>query len=239
METGHNAKEAKEYTTPRSWMTWIQVWLVCLFKPCYFVCHSTFSWDPLLEAGAVASMFDSITKSAKFSGSCLRTHVSCVLPTPHSNQFCKSWVNACHILQVWHSKKSSNCLLMLPSLNIACKPSIPWKIVQLYSCWCHGRHQPWRVLLVFKSQVPSCVFFGLKSRYLTFIFSGLQSHHSQGHLGNFSNCFTCNGRFQGGEHPPVLRCERLPVGRRYLLCSFFFGNTITDQTDKWLVGLSN
>jgi hypothetical protein len=75
--------------------------------------------------------------------------------------------------------------------------------------------------LVFKSQVPSCVFFGLKSRYL-FIFSGLQSHYSQGHLGNFSNCFTCNGRPQGGEHPLLLRCERLPVGRRYLLC-FFLG----------------
>ncbi len=50
-----------------------------------------------------------------------------------------------------------HCLLMLPSLDISCKSSVPRKPVQLYSPWCHCSqlccHQ-WGVLVI---DNPECV----------------------------------------------------------------------------------
>jgi hypothetical protein len=46
-----------------------------------------------------------------------------------------------------------NYLFMLPNFSISCKPSIPWKVVQLYSVCCHGNQlcsHPWGASSILK-----------------------------------------------------------------------------------------
>jgi hypothetical protein len=50
-----------------------------------------------------------------------------------------------------------NCLFMLPNFTISCKPSIPWKVVQLYNLYCHGSKlcfHPWGASSILK---PKCI----------------------------------------------------------------------------------
>jgi hypothetical protein len=69
-----------------------------------------------------------------------------------------------------------NCLLMLPSLYIFSKHSIPWKAVAMAASFGPTHREiHWS-----PSQVISCVFLCLKSGYHVFTFSGLQSHHCEG-----------------------------------------------------------